>query len=60
MAVELLERLKTRGIFAGLAVDLPGPDRGNHLLIAVTEIKSRDELDETATAFEAALKETRA
>lgn len=60
MAVELLERLETRGIFAGLDVDLPGPDRGKHLLIAVTEIKSRAELDEMAATFGTALKETRA
>jgi glycine dehydrogenase subunit 1 len=58
LAGELLERLETRGIFAGLTVELPGPDHGKHLLIAVTEIKSRAELDEMATAFEAALKET--
>ncbi len=57
-AAPLLERLRTRGIFAGLAVDGPESDRGRHLLIAVTEIRSQAELDEMAQAFAAALMET--
>ncbi|MCF7968285.1 MAG: aminomethyl-transferring glycine dehydrogenase subunit GcvPA [Methylococcaceae bacterium] len=54
----LLEKLRSRCIFAGIAVDYPGLDRGRHLLIAVTEVKSRAELDAMVQTFEVVLMET--
>jgi len=54
-AAPLLRELQAEGIFGGLDYDRFGGTTGDRLLVAVTEVRSRAELERAAHAFEAAL-----
>jgi glycine dehydrogenase subunit 1 len=51
----LLQKLRERGIFGGIDFSKWDPSYGNHLLVAVTEIRSKQELDRVVEEFKAAL-----
>jgi len=50
-AVELLRKLRERGLFAGLPFSAFDPSCCHHVLIAVTEIRSKTELDRVVDAY---------
>jgi len=52
----ILEKLETKGIFGGIDFSKWDPAYQNHLLIAVTEVRSKVELDRVVEEFKEALK----
>lgn len=55
-AAPLLEKLRARGIFGGIDFSKWDSAYAHHLLVAVTEVRSKQELDRVVGEFEAALK----
>jgi glycine dehydrogenase subunit 1 len=50
----LVSRLAAEGILAGVPLSRFAAGQGNHLLVAVTEMNTRDEMDRLVSALEAA------
>jgi glycine dehydrogenase subunit 1 len=56
----VLERCAERGIGAGYALGRDYPEHENGLLVAITERRSKEDIDQLAEALEEAIKETKA
>jgi len=54
-AKSLLERLKAEGFYAGINLGNLQKHRNNQILIAVTEKRTKDEIDQLVTAIGGAL-----
>ncbi len=58
-AVELIEALESERVLAGIPIERFYPDRKRELLVAVTEKRSRDDMDRFATALSRAVANTK-
>jgi glycine dehydrogenase subunit 1 len=53
---KILERMKTEGILGGLSLSRFYPELDHHLLVTVTEMNTREEIDRWANVLEKALR----